>query len=95
MPRLLHHISARYRVALGGFRFFPALPEKRGKSECLKRKHDNCSSENSPLNAKTAFRRFPRTKPDVPSLGLIKGYFTEESGCDQSFFRFGDKGRAT
>lgn len=26
---------------------------------------------NSPLNAKTAFRRFPRTKPDVPSQGLI------------------------
>lgn len=25
----------------------------------------------SPLNAKTAFRRFPRTKPDVPSRGLI------------------------
>lgn len=24
-----------------------------------------------PLNAKTAFRRFPRTKPDVPSQGLI------------------------
>lgn len=28
-------------------------------------------SVNSPLNAKTAFRRFPRTKPDVPSQGLI------------------------
>ena len=24
-----------------------------------------------PLNAKTAFRRFPRTKPDVPSQGLL------------------------
>ena len=26
---------------------------------------------NSPLNAKTAFRRLPRTKPDVPSQGLL------------------------
>lgn len=29
------------------------------------------SSWKTPLNAKTAFRRFPRTKPDVPSQGLI------------------------
>ncbi|VWL86729.1 Uncharacterised protein [Collinsella aerofaciens] len=27
--------------------------------------------KNNLLNAKTAFRRFPRTKPDVPSQGLI------------------------
>lgn len=27
--------------------------------------------QNSLLNAKTAYRRFPRTKPDVPSQGLI------------------------
>lgn len=28
-------------------------------------------SVNNPLNAKTAFRRLPRTKPDIPSQGLI------------------------
>ena len=32
-----------------------------------------------PLNAKTAFRRFPRTKPDVPSQGLITGVTLREN----------------
>ena len=32
-----------------------------------------------PLNAKTAFRRFPRTKPDVPSQGLITAITLKEN----------------
>lgn len=32
-----------------------------------------------PLNAKTAFRRFPRTKPDVPSQGLITTFTLREN----------------
>lgn len=37
--------------------------------------HGNATNtpRKQPLNAKTAFRRFPRTKPDVPSQGLITG----------------------
>ena len=36
-------------------------------------------SVNSPLNAKTAFRRLPRTKPDIPSQGLITRLTLRES----------------
>lgn len=36
-------------------------------------------SENSPLNAKTAFRRFPQTKPNVSSQGLITRLTLRES----------------
>lgn len=59
------------RVALGGFRFFPALPYNVVNRAPESEKRVKHPSENSPLNAKTAFRRFPRTKPDVPSQGLI------------------------
>lgn len=50
---------------------FPRTSEIRGKTHCQKRKRDERPSEKSPLNAKTAFRRFPRTKPNVSSQGLI------------------------
>lgn len=54
------------------FPIFPALPKYAMKPAVLKRKRDKYPLENSPsLNEKTAFRRFPRTKPDVPSLDLI------------------------
>ena len=36
-------------------------------------------SVNSPLNTKTAFRRLPRTKPDVPSQGLITAITLREN----------------
>ena len=50
---------------------FPALPKYTMKPAVLKRKRDKYPLENSPFKRKTAFRRFPRTKPDVPSQGLI------------------------
>lgn len=59
------------RVVLGGFRFFPALPENAATLSVLKRKPLRIPLRNSPLNAKTAFRRLLRTKPDVSSQGLI------------------------
>ena len=58
-------------VVLGDFRFFPALPKKAMIPSALKQKPLLIPLEKSPLNAKTAFRRFPRAKPDVPSQGLI------------------------
>ncbi len=36
-------------------------------------------SVNSPLDTKTAFRRLPRTKPDIPSQGLITRLTLRES----------------
>lgn len=50
---------------------FPRTSKIHAKSECPEAKRDKYSSENSPLNAKTAYRRLPRTKPDIPSQGLI------------------------
>ena len=50
---------------------FPALPQNTAALSILRRKLPLIPLENSPLNAKTAFRRFPRAKPDVPSQGLI------------------------
>lgn len=62
----------RKSVCARRFPVFPSLPKIAIKKPTVpKRKRDKCPSENSPLNAKTAFRRFPRTKPDVPSQGLI------------------------
>ena len=59
------------RVALGDFRFFPALTKKAMIPSALKQRPLRILLENNHLNAKTAFRRFPRTKPDVTSQGLI------------------------
>lgn len=50
---------------------FPALPKYAVKTHCPEANSDKCPSETAPLNAKTAFRRFPRTKPNVSSQGLI------------------------
>lgn len=64
---------AKNLVVLGKFRFFPALPKTTiRKPTVIKRKRDKYPLESSPQNAETAFRRFPRTKPDVPSQGLLK-----------------------
>ena len=51
--------------------FFLALPENAATLSVLKRKPLRIPLRNSPLNAKTAFRRLLRTKPDVSSQGLI------------------------
>ncbi len=64
-------LLAKKRSALGKFRFFPALPKFAAKTHCPEANTDKFPSETALLNAKTAFRRFPRTKPDVPSQGLI------------------------
>lgn len=50
---------------------FPALPKYAVKNPLPRSKFGQVSFGNSPLNAKTAFRRFPRTKPNVSSQGLI------------------------
>ena len=50
---------------------FPVLPKTAIKTHCPKAKTRQIPFGNSLLNAKTAFRRFPRTKPDVPSQGLF------------------------
>ena len=50
---------------------FPRTSEIRGKTRRPEANTDKCPSINSHLNAKTAFRRFPRTKPNVSSQGLI------------------------
>ena len=50
---------------------FPVLPKTAIKTHCPKAKTRQIPFGNSPLNAKTAFRRFLRTKPDVPSQGLF------------------------
>ena len=54
----------------------PIFPRTSGKRDKTKRPKAESAIRNpleeQPLNAKTAFRRFPRTKPDVPSQGLIK-----------------------
>ena len=51
--------------------FFPALPENTATPSVPKRKPLRIPLETNLLNAKTAYRRFPRTKPDVPSQGLF------------------------
>lgn len=50
---------------------FPRTSEIRDNSPLPRSEYGQMPSVNSPLNAKTAFRRFPRTKPDIPSQGLI------------------------
>lgn len=50
---------------------FPRTSEIRDKSPLPRSGYGQMPSVNSPLNTKTAFRRFPRTKPDIPSQGLI------------------------
>lgn len=50
---------------------FPALPKYAVKTHCPEAKTRRAPFRKSPLNAKTAFRRFPRTKPNVSSQGLI------------------------
>lgn len=50
---------------------FPRTSEIRDKSPLPRSEYGQMPSVNSPLNAKTAFRRFPRTKPNVSSQGLI------------------------
>ena len=69
----------RNRVMLGGFRFFPALPQTAVKPSVPRQETQQNPPENNPLNAKTALRRFTRTKPDVPSQGLIKPYSTRSA----------------
>ena len=51
---------------------FPVLPKTAIKNPLSQSENAQIPFGNSPLNAKTAFRRFLRTKPDVPSQGLIK-----------------------
>ena len=75
-PRLWAFATCSFAGKIRGgnrkFPIFPALPKYAMKPAVLKRKRDKYPLENSPsLNAKTAFRRFPRTKPDVPSQDLI------------------------
>ena len=53
------------------FPIFPRTSEIRDKNPLPEANTNKCPSVNSPLNAKTAFRRFPRTKPNVSSQGLI------------------------
>ena len=62
------------------FPIFPRTSVSSGKTKCPKTGSTTKNlPENSPLNAKTAFRRFTRTKPDVPSQGLIKPYSTKSA----------------
>lgn len=58
---------------------FSVLPKTAIKTHCPKAKRRQIPFENSRLNAKTAFRRFPRTKPDVPSQGLITAITLREN----------------
>ena len=62
---------AENQVVLGGFRFFPALPENTATPSVPERNRYEFRWKKNLLNAKTAYRRFPRTKPDVPSQGPI------------------------
>lgn len=62
---------AKNRVMLGVFRFFPALLETRQHRASRSENRYEFRRKNNLLNAKTAYRRFPRTKLDVPSQGLI------------------------
>ena len=49
---------------------FPGISEiTDAKSECPEAKRDKYSSENSPLNAKTAYRRLPRTSKQIIKRG--------------------------
>lgn len=66
------------RVALGGFRF-SRTSENSDNNPPSQSENAANTFGNSPLNAKTAFRRFPRTKPDVPSQGLITAITLRES----------------
>lgn len=50
---------------------FPRTSEIRDNNPLPEANTNKCPSVNSPLNAKTAFRRFSRTKPNVSSQGLI------------------------
>ena len=60
----------KIRLCLDVFDFSPHF-RKSVKPNVQKQWIRQRPPENSPLNAKTAYRRFPRTKPDVPSQGLI------------------------
>ena len=53
------------------FSIFPALPENAAKPNVRRRRTRQTPLEKRHLKRKTAFQRFPRTKPDVPSQGLI------------------------
>lgn len=50
---------------------FPRTSEIRDKNPLPRSEYGQVPSVNSPLNAKTAFRRLPRTKSNVSSQGLI------------------------
>ncbi len=67
--------NLRFCWQISGYaRRFPIFPRTSGnavKTSTRKRETRQRPRTNIPLNAKTAFRRFPRTKPDVPSQGLI------------------------
>lgn len=62
---------AKNRVMLGDFRFSPHFRKTRQRRASRSENRYEFRWKNNLLNAKTAFRRFPRTKPDVPSQGLI------------------------
>lgn len=51
--------------------FSPHFRKNVVKPSTRKRETRQTPLGKQPLNAKTAFRRFPRTKPDIPSQGLI------------------------
>lgn len=54
------------------FSIFPRTSEKRDEAKRPKAESTiRDLFKEQPLNAKTAFRRLPRTKPDVPSQGLF------------------------
>lgn len=51
--------------------FSPHFQKTRRRRASRSENRNEFRWKNNLLNAKTAFRRFPRTKPDVPSQGLI------------------------
>ena len=53
------------------FPIFPRTSENSDKKPLPKAKTRQIPLGKQPLKRKTAFRRFPRTKPDAPSQGLI------------------------
>ena len=56
---------------LGDFRFSPHFRKTRQRRASRSENRYEFRRQYSLLNAKTAYRRFPRTKPDVPSQGPI------------------------
>lgn len=56
---------------LGGSGICRILSKATIKPSALSRKAQRSLYQNIPLNAKTAFRRFLRTKSDVPSQGIF------------------------